>query len=55
LIRIGAYVKGSMGSIDKAIELHEKIGQWLRQSKNERSSFERTRSTMQEIAAQWNF
>jgi flagellum-specific ATP synthase len=55
LIRIGAYVRGSMASIDKAIELREKIVPWLRQSKNERSTFERTRATMQEIAAQWNY
>jgi flagellum-specific ATP synthase len=55
LIRIGAYVKGSMPSLDKAIELREKILPWLRQAKNERSTLAQTREAMQRIAAAWSY
>ncbi len=55
LIRIGAYVRGSMPALDKAIELREQIMPWLRQSKNERSTLAQTRETMQRIAALWTF
>ena len=55
LIRIGAYVRGSMPALDKAIELREKIIPWLRQSKNERCAFPATREAMNRIAAEWNF
>lgn len=55
LIRIGAYVRGSMPALDKAIELREKIITWLRQGKNERSAFAATRDGMNRIAAEWNF
>ena len=55
LIRIGAYVKGSVPAIDKAIELRESILPWLRQNKNERSMFAQTRESMDRIAAAWTF
>ena len=55
LIRIGAYVRGSMPSLDKAIELRVKIMPWLRQAKNERVAFADTRDAMNRIAAEWNF
>ena len=55
LIRIGAYVRGSMPSIDKAIELREKVLPWLRQAKNERCAPGQTRATMNQIAAAWSF
>ncbi|HWY87115.1 MAG TPA: EscN/YscN/HrcN family type III secretion system ATPase, partial [Gemmataceae bacterium] len=55
LIRIGAYVRGSMPSIDKAIELREKVLPWLRQAKNERSTLAQARETMDRIAAAWSF
>jgi flagellum-specific ATP synthase len=55
LIRIGAYVRGSSPSIDKAIELREQILPWLRQAKTERSEFGQTKAAMQRIASAWNF
>jgi flagellum-specific ATP synthase len=55
LIRIGAYVRGSMPSIDKAIELREHVLPWLRQAKNERSTLAQTRATMDRIATAWTF
>ena len=55
LIRIGAYARGSMPSIDKAIELREKVLPWLRQAKNERSPLAQTREAMNRIAAAWTF
>ena len=55
LIRIGAYVRGSMPALDKAIELREKILPWLKQTKNERSTLAQTKETMQRIAAAWTF
>lgn len=55
LIRIGAYVRGSSPSIDKAIELREAILPWLRQGKTERSEFSHTQSAMQRIASAWTF
>jgi len=55
LIRIGAYVKGSVPAIDKAIELREAILLWLKQQKNERSAFLQTRATMDRIAAAWPY
>src|SRR5207302_10513095 len=53
LIRIGAYVRGSMPSLDQAIELREKVLPWLRQPKNERSGMPQTREAMDRIAALW--
>ena len=55
LIRIGAYVRGSMPAIDKSIELREKILPWLRQAKNERSTFAATCAAMNHIVSGWNF
>lgn len=55
LIRIGAYVRGSIPALDKAIELRDKIVRWLRQAKNERSTFTETRETMTRVASEWNF
>jgi len=55
LIRIGAYVKGSVPAIDKAIELRESILPWLRQRKNERFAFTQTRQVMDRIASAWSF
>lgn len=55
LIRIGAYVRGSSPSVDKAIELREAILPWLRQSKTERSDIAQTRAAMHRIASAWNF
>ena len=53
LIRIGAYVRGSSPAIDKAIELRERVLPWLRQAKNERCDFAKTREAMDRIAAAW--
>ena len=55
LIRIGAYARGAMPALDKAIELRERIVGWLRQAKNERTTLADTRDTMDRIAAEWNF
>jgi FliI/YscN family ATPase len=55
LIRIGAYVRGSSPTIDKAIELRELIVPWLRQSKNEHCDFAQTRQAMHRIASAWTF
>jgi flagellum-specific ATP synthase len=55
LIRIGAYVRGSSPTIDKAIDLREQILPWLRQSKGERCDFAQTRALMQRIALAWNY
>ena len=55
LIRIGAYVKGSMPSLDRAIELREKVLPWIRQAKNERSGLAQTREAMNRIASAWTF
>ena len=55
LIRIGAYVRGSSPAIDKAIELRERVLPWLRQAKNERCDFAKTREAMDKIAAAWTF
>jgi flagellum-specific ATP synthase len=55
LIRIGAYVRGSVPAIDKAIELREHVLPWLRQAKNERSTLAQTRAAMDRIAAAWTF
>jgi flagellum-specific ATP synthase len=55
LIRIGAYVKGSMPALDKAIELRDKLLPWLRQVKNERSTMAQTRDAMNQIAVGWTF
>jgi flagellum-specific ATP synthase len=55
LIRIGAYVKGSMPSLDQAIEMREKILPWLRQAKNERSGFAQTREAMNHLGAAWKY
>ena len=41
--------------MDKAIELREAILPWLRQMKNERSTFAQTRDAMNRIAAGWSF
>jgi flagellum-specific ATP synthase len=55
LIRIGAYARGSMPAIDKAIELRERILPWLRQAKNEQSTFAQTRAGMDRVAGEWKF
>ena len=55
LIRIGAYVRGSMPALDKAIELREKILPWLRQAKNERTPPAVTREAMHRLTADWKF
>jgi flagellum-specific ATP synthase len=55
LIRIGAYVRGSVPAIDKAIELREQVLPWLRQAKNERSTLAQTRAVMDRSAAAWTF
>ena len=51
----GAYVRGSVPAIDKAIELREHVLPWLRQAKNERSPLAQTRAAMDRIAATWTF
>jgi len=55
LIRIGAYVKESSPEIDSAIVLRKRILPWLKQARNERSSFADTRAGMLRIAADWKF
>jgi flagellum-specific ATP synthase len=55
LIRIGAYVRGSMPALDKAIELREKILPLLKQARNERTPLAQTKEAMQRIAAGWAF
>jgi flagellum-specific ATP synthase len=49
LINIGAYVKGSSGEIDSAIEKHAGINNFLTQSVDEKFSFEESVSFMKEI------
>ncbi|MDR1558236.1 MAG: flagellar protein export ATPase FliI [Clostridiales bacterium] len=50
LINIGAYVKGSSGSIDEAIEKHEDIEGFLTQATDERFEFSDTVKDMERIS-----
>jgi flagellum-specific ATP synthase len=51
LINIGAYVKGSSSSIDKAIEKIDRINAFLRQEVKEKVEIEEVLSTMQNIVS----
>jgi len=55
LVRIGAYSRGSSPQVDRALELKPKIETFLRQDVGERSTFEKTRKEMMQMASQWNF
>jgi flagellum-specific ATP synthase len=55
LIRIGAYVRGSIPQVDKALELMPRVEQFLRQDIGERSTFAQTREALLAIAAQWPY
>ncbi|GIW82457.1 MAG: flagellum-specific ATP synthase [Gemmatales bacterium] len=54
LIRIGAYVRGTSPSVDRAIELHPEVQAFLRQDINERTPFAETRARMEQITAKWS-
>ncbi len=53
LLRIGAYQRGSMPHVDKAIELMPKIEKFLRQDIGERTTYSQTREQLLRIAAEW--
>jgi len=55
LIRIGAYVKGTMPAVDKAIELRPLVLSFLRQPRDERMPYAETRRRMEQIAAAWPY
>ncbi|MBF0274173.1 MAG: FliI/YscN family ATPase [Nitrospinae bacterium] len=49
LINIGAYVKGTNPKIDRAIQMHDKIENFLRQGMNESRSFETSKNQLAEL------
>jgi flagellum-specific ATP synthase len=51
LINIGAYVKGSSRSIDRAIEKIDQINAFLRQDVEEKVEMEEVLNTMQNIVS----
>ncbi len=51
LINIGAYVKGSDLSVDKAIAMHEKIDAFLKQNTDDKTDFEVTRNELINLAS----
>ncbi len=51
LINLGAYAAGSNRKIDAAIRARDDINQFLRQDANERTAFEQTRTSMDQLAA----
>jgi flagellum-specific ATP synthase len=53
LIRIGAYERGSVDQIDRAIELMPLLEKFFRQDMGERSTFQQTREQMMQISAKW--
>jgi flagellum-specific ATP synthase len=55
LVRIGAYARGSSPQVDKALDMKPHIEKFLRQEVGERSTFEKTRAALLQMAAQWNF
>lgn len=55
LIRIGAYVKGAMPAVDRAIELRPALLDYLRQRVDSRTAFAETRARMEKLAAGWPF
>ncbi len=50
MISVGAYKKGTDPKIDKAIEFHDDIEEFLRQAVNEPAPFEETLETLKEMA-----
>lgn len=54
LINVGAYVKGSNPEIDKAIELHAGINEFLTQTTTERFSFKETIKLLKQSVANDN-
>jgi flagellum-specific ATP synthase len=50
MISVGAYKKGTDPKIDRAIEFHDKIESFLKQSVNEAAPFEETLKTLKEMA-----
>ena len=55
LIRIGAYVKGTVPTIDRAIELRPAVLEFLRQRVDLRSTPAETATQMLKLAAAWPF
>ena len=55
LIRINAYVKGTVPAIDRAIEMRPAVLEFLKQKVHERSTPQQTLTTMQTLAAGWSF
>ena len=55
LIRIGAYVKGSMPAVDRAIDLRPAVLEFLRQRMDARAAFEETRARLTTLASAWPF
>lgn len=55
LIRIGAYVKGAMPAVDRAVELRPALLEFLRQRMDCRTGSVETRATMEKLAAAWPF
>jgi flagellar biosynthesis/type III secretory pathway ATPase len=55
LIRIGAYVKGAMPAVDRAIELRPALLEFLKQRVDTRTELAETRLRMDKLAAAWPF
>jgi flagellum-specific ATP synthase len=55
LLRIGAYVKGAMPAVDRALELRPAILDFLRQRMGERAGLAETKAALQRVAAGWSF
>jgi flagellum-specific ATP synthase len=55
LIRIGAYVKGSVPALDRAIDLRPAVLDFLRQRVDSRSRLDETQDRMRQLAAAWPF
>jgi flagellar biosynthesis/type III secretory pathway ATPase len=51
LISIGAYEQGRTPKIDKAIQLNDHINRYLRQDRDEASTFEQARTMLNQLVA----
>jgi flagellum-specific ATP synthase len=55
LLRIGAYVKGTVPALDRAVELRPRVLDFLRQRVDARTPLEETRTRLEQLAAAWAF